>query len=127
MKIVLAFHISKHKIKIMHKLVHRQKRLTCGYIAGEALFVVGGDRLAVKDAARTQPKRQFKPGSPHQVSGTVIVGAMAAPDRQPRDWAPRYPTVANIAPTAWNFHLATLSHNLSDWARHEYPRKIQAN
>jgi hypothetical protein len=49
---------------------------------------------------------------------------VAAPSLQPRDWAPWYPTVSNIARTARNFHLATLSHNVSDWARHEQPSQI---
>lgn len=103
--------------------IHRQGRLASGYIAGEAFSFAGGDRLGVKDAWGTSRKRQFEAGSPRQLSGTVPVAAVAAPDLQPRDWAPWYPTVTNIARTARNFHLATLSHNVSDWARHEYPRK----
>lgn len=54
-------------------------------------------------------------------SGPVAARTAASPCHQPRDWAPWYPTVRNIARTARNFHLATLSHNVSDWARHEYP------
>src|SRR5579871_2365894 len=92
-----------------------------------AFSCVGGDRLAVKDARGTSRKRQFEPGSPHQLSGTVTVGAAAAPDLQPRDWAPWYPTVANIAATSRFFHCAPQSPNVSDWARHEYPSSRQAN
>jgi hypothetical protein len=96
--------------------------------ADEAFFVVhSGDRLVVKDAEVTSPKRQFEPGSPHHVSGTVTVGAAAAPDLQPRDWAPWYPTVANIALTARIFHSAAHSPNVTDWARHEQPSSRQAN
>ena len=95
--------------------------------ADGAFFAVRGDRLADKDAVTTPRKRQCEPGSPHQSSGTVIVEAMAAPDLQPRDCAPWYPTVANIADTDRIFHRAAQSPNLTDCARHEQPHPRQAN
>jgi len=96
--------------------------------ADGAFFVVPcGDRLVVKDAVVTSPKRQFEPGSPRQLSGTVPVAAVAAPDRQPRDWTPRFPTVCNIAANDRFFHRASKSPNMPDWTRHEYPSSIQAN
>ena len=81
----------------MHKEARKQKRPIRRQADEAFFFVQRGDRLAVKDAVVTSPKRQFEPGSLHQTGGTVIVGAMAAPDLQPRDCAPWYPTVANIA------------------------------
>jgi len=56
--------------------IHRQEHLASGHIAGEAFSFAGGDRLPVTDAGAKSPKRQFEFGSPHQLSGTVIVGAM---------------------------------------------------
>lgn len=95
--------------------------------ADGAFFVAPrGDRLVVKDAGDTSRKRQFEAGSPRQVSGTVPVAAVAAPDRQPRDWTPRFPTVANIAAFGRLFHSAAQSPNMSDWTRHEHPRQRQA-
>jgi hypothetical protein len=95
--------------------------------ADGAFFVAPrGGRLVVKDAVVTSPKRQFEPGSPRQLSGTVPVAAVAAPDRQPRDCAPWYPTVANITAMARNFHSAAQSPNATDCARHELlPRDNQ--
>jgi hypothetical protein len=101
--------------------IHRQERLTSGYIAGEAFSFAGGDRLAVKDAGGTSPKRQFEPGSPRQVSGPVAAETAASPDLQPRDCAPWHPTVANIAAIGSFFHSAAQSHNVTDCARHEHP------
>jgi hypothetical protein len=88
---------------------------------GVFFFVPCGDRLAVKDAGATSPKRQFEPGSPHQIGGTVIVGAMAAPSHQPWDCGPWYPIVANITATALIFHCTAQSLNMTDCGRHEYP------
>src|SRR5579872_629631 len=89
---------------------------------GAFFFVPRGDRLAV----RTRWLRHRNVSSnlaPRAISGPVAAETAASPCRQPRDWAPEYPTVTNIARADRNFHLATLSHNVSDWARHEYPRK----
>ena len=94
--------------------------------ADGVLFGRGGDRLVAKDAEVTSPKRQFEPGSPHQTSGTDIVGAMAAPDLQPRDCGPWCPTVANIADSGRNFH-GSLSPNLTDCGRHEQSSSRQTN
>ena len=53
----------------------KRERPTC-VNAGGALFVVlCGDRLAVKDAGGTSPKRQFEPGSPHQKWGRAVAAA----------------------------------------------------
>ena len=89
-------------------------------LADEAFFFVrGGDRLAVR-TRRVHLRNVSSSLAPRTItSGTVIVGAMAAPDLQPRDWAPEYPTVANIAALAAFFHRAP-SLNMSDWAPHEH-------
>ena len=43
--------------------------------AGRFLSCLCGDRLAVKDAGTTPPKRQFEPGSLHHSSGTELLEA----------------------------------------------------
>lgn len=86
----------------------------------EAFFFVGGDRLAVRTRG-VHPRNVSSILAPRAItSGTACVAAPTAPDRQPRDWAPEYPTVANIAASAAFRHRAP-SLNTSDWARHEYP------
>jgi hypothetical protein len=96
--------------------------------ADGAFFVAQrGGRLAVKDAGGTSRKRQFEPGSPRQISGTVSAPTLAAPCRQPRDSAPWYPTVGNIAPSVRFFHRVAGSPNMTDSARHEYPLSRQAD
>lgn len=102
----------KHLLDVRHpRPYHREGAFSC----------LGGDRLAVRTRG-VHPRNVSSNLAPRTISsGTVIAGTTAAPDLQPRDWAPEYPTVANIARAARNFHLATLSHNVSDWARHEYP------
>src|SRR5580693_1488974 len=47
-KILLDTIFVKHMMGTMAKHTTKQKRLACGYIAGEALLYVGGDRLAVR-------------------------------------------------------------------------------
>src|SRR6185312_4856883 len=49
------------------------------------------------------------------------VGSSPAPCLSPRDWAPKRLTDRNIRRFSHIRHLATLSHNVSDWARHELP------
>jgi hypothetical protein len=46
-----------------------------------------------------------------------MVAAATAPDLQPRDWAPEYPTVSNIAITA---RKCTALSPMTDWARHGF-------
>ena len=123
---MLAIVKCKHIVAFMHKEAPKRKHPTRLEADGVFFFVRCGDRLADKDAGTTPRKRQCEPGSPRQLSGTVTVGAAAAPDRQPRDCAPWHPTLANIAALARIFHSAAQSPN-ADCARHEYPRKIQAN
>jgi hypothetical protein len=43
--------------------------------AGRFLSCLCGDRLAVKDAGTTPPKRQFEPGSLHHSRGTELLEA----------------------------------------------------
>src|SRR5438105_10599838 len=87
-------------------------------------FVCGG-RLAVRTPG-VHPGNVSSNLAPRAIiSGTVIVGAMAAPSRPPRDWAPRYPTVCNITASARICTARSL--NVSDWARHEYPSPRQAD
>lgn len=101
----------------MLSIEHQAERLAPGF-RGEA-FLLGGNRLAVRTRWLRHRNVSSNLAPRANQSGTVPVAAVAAPDRQPRDWAPRYPTVRNIARAGRNFHLATLSHNVSDWARHE--------
>lgn len=126
-EIMLAFLQSKHKVASMHRGLPNRKHPIRLQADGVFFFVRSGDRLVVKDAVVTSPKRQFEPGSPRQVSGTVIAGTMAAPDLQPRDCAPWYPTVANIAAIGRFFHSAAQSPKMTDCARHEQPSPRQAN
>ncbi len=112
---------------IMRKDQAKSRRPTRLQADGAFFFAACGDRLAVKDARDTSAKRQFEPGSLHQLGGTVPVAAVAAPSHQPWDCGPWYPTVANIAATALIFHSATPSLNVTDCGRHEYPSSRQAN
>jgi hypothetical protein len=58
----------------MQIAVHKIKR-PLHLLAEGALLFAGGDRLAVKDAGTTPPKRQFEPGSSHQLGGAVLLEA----------------------------------------------------
>ena len=107
--------------------IHRQERLASGYIAGEAFSFAGGVRLAVQDAAGTSPKPEFDPQTPRQLSGTVAVAPVAAPDRPPRDGTPERATVGNIRLSVFGFQRVALSLNMPDGTRHEYPSSRQAN
>lgn len=109
----------------MHKSLAQRERPNRLQAVG-AFFCARGDRLVVKDAATTPPKRQFEPGSSRQLaSGTACVAAPTAPGLQPRDWAPEHPTVCNVMHAARHFYGGQSP--MSDWARHEYPLPRQAD
>jgi hypothetical protein len=104
------------------------KRPTC-VNAGGALFVMGGDRLAVRTRG-VHPRNVSSNLALRTivVSGTVTVSAATAPDHQPRDLAPKKMTaLRNIAPNRSVFQNAAHLPKMSDLARHEYPLPRQAN
>jgi hypothetical protein len=118
--------VGKHKMLSMVKNAMK-KRLACGYIAGEAFFYLGGDRLEVRTPGVHPGNVSSKLAPRALTSGTVTVGAAAAPDLPPRDWAPELPIVSNIAIPEGLFHRAPNTLNVTDWARHEHPSSRQAN
>lgn len=111
----------------MQMAVHMQKRPNRLQAEG-ALFVVCG-----RGSSSGQGRGAYITETPSSIlaprtiitSGTVSVAAATAPDLQPRDWAPEYPTVSNIAITARN--CTGQSPNMLDWARHEHPSPRQAD
>jgi hypothetical protein len=112
----------------MAKETHRQQRPTCGD-AGGALFVVCGDRLAVRTRG-VHPRNVSSNLAPCTivVSGTATAETVTAPDHQPRDLAPKKMTTQrNIAPNRSIFHTAAQPPQMSDLARHEQPSSRQTN
>jgi hypothetical protein len=63
---------------LMHGELTMFKRPTRLQADGAFFVALCGDRLVVKDAGGTSRKRQFEPGSPRQLSGTVSVAAVTA-------------------------------------------------
>jgi hypothetical protein len=109
--------------------LRNKKRLACGYIAGKALFVMGGDRLAVRTRG-VHPRNVSSNLAPRTivVSGTATAETVTAPDHQPRDLAPKKMTASrNIAPNRSIFHTAAHLPQMSDLARYEQPSPRQAN
>ena len=113
----------------MLSIAHQDERPT-RFPAGRAFFFVRrGDRLAVRTRG-VHPRNVSSNLALRsiEVSGTVTVSAATAPDHQPRDLAPKKMTTRrNIAPNRSIFHTAAHFPQMTDLARHEYPRKIQAS
>jgi hypothetical protein len=85
-----------------------------------------GDRLAVKDAGGTSRKRQFEPGSPRHSSGAALLEAARPRVSHPGIGPPRRPTGSNISLFS-HFCQRAHFHNVTDWARYEYPSPRSAN
>ena len=105
--------------------MHRRQRTTRLHADGAFFFALRGGRLAVRTPG-VHPGNVSSNLAPRAIkSGTVIVGAMPAPSHPPRDWAPEFPTVSNIAIS--DRFCTALSPNVTDWARHARTSPRQAD